>query len=141
MYGNSFPYSHVTPVKPRFLILLIKVGKIVLAFDNQKGWLNMKKKFMGYNQEAAIEFGLDVVDLCILRVIEDNSWCYISSKSTSKYVRAFQIPYYTIMNELTILRLHDWEILARVEKLVKAGILTVLERHVYQFTNKMDMLK
>ena len=32
----------------------------------------MTKKFMGYNQEAAIEFGLDAVDLCILRVIEDN---------------------------------------------------------------------
>ena len=101
----------------------------------------MAKKFMGYNQEAAIEFGLDVVDLCILRVIEDNGWCYLSSKATGRYVRAFQIPYYTITDELPILRLHDWEILTRVEKLVKVGILTVLERHVYQFTDKMDMLK
>lgn len=101
----------------------------------------MAKKFMGYNQEAAIEFGLDAVDLCILRVIEDNGWCYLSSKSTGKYVRAFQIPYYTITDELPILHMNDWEILSRVEKLVKVGILTVLERHVYQFTDKMNMIK
>lgn len=101
----------------------------------------MAKKFMGYNQEATIEFGLDVVDLCILRMIEDNGWCYLSSKSTGRYVRAFQIPYYTITDELPILHMNDWEILSRVEKLVKIGILNVLERHVYQFTEKMNMLK